>query len=442
MSKTRAAFIDEQLLRVDGAKAADRLPKHRKMCTSPFVFFRGSSSLFYADLAAGILPTPQHFNDVQLTSITGDCHTSNFGFFTEQGSHGDKVVFSINDFDDACVGNAYWDIIRFAVSLALAADHCQGLQKNKYSADKDYSQKTAVSRKQVSCAIEAFISAYLAIVKEVLCSHDNKSVILNQRFNDFNTPSVLKKRYKKACSVALGGEFFFSKSSLAKAVDVTNIPPTFKLNAEKFTRKNIPTETIKKQFSPYFFDNIVDIVGRINSGTGSVNMGRFYLLLGPKNIQSIDEMYRCHVVEVKQQRHAAPISFFPEIHHQNHLNPAHLTVKCQRRMQNTIDYCLDEAYYNKQHWLIRSRHHAKVGINPEHIGLGKINAEHSGFEFYAEACAQELARAHCRADMSSVLFEQTIVNALNLAGKDMSSIAINYAEQVKLDWQWLCKQQT
>ncbi|WP_420933035.1 DUF2252 family protein [Alteromonas sp. A081] len=37
---------------------------------------------------------------------------SNFGFLTEKGSHGDTVIFTSNDFDDACVGRAHWDIIR------------------------------------------------------------------------------------------------------------------------------------------------------------------------------------------------------------------------------------------------------------------------------------------------------------------------------------------
>jgi hypothetical protein len=423
------------------------------MCSSPFVFFRGSSQLFYADLAARHLPTPEPFETVPLTTIMGDCHTSNFGFFTEQGSFGEQIVFSINDFDDACLGHAYWDIIRFAVSLFLAMDHCQGLQKKPGEADskqrpnanssklKDHSHKPVVDAEHVRVAIKEFIEAYCSVVADVLDVKGNKLSVLNKRFCDFTTPSPLKKRYKKACSVALGGELFLSKSSLAKAIDMTELPPQFASKPEKFTRENIDISQIKKRYSPYFYDYILDVVGRINSGTGSVNMGRYYLLLGPLNIQTVADLYHCHVVEVKQQRVAAPIAYFPDLHHQNKLNPAHLTVKCQRRMQSSIDYCLDEAYFKGEHWLIRSRHHAKVGIDPEHIGLGKVNVEQGGFAFYAKACGIELARAHCRADRSSIAFEKAIIGVLRATSEEIESIAFNYAEQVKQDWQWLCEQQ-
>lgn len=434
----RSLFINQQLKRIDGSIAARKLAKHQKMCISPFVFFRGSSQLFYADLAAGNLATPDAFTHLPLTTVMGDCHTSNFGFFTEQGSHGDQIVFSINDFDDACLGHAYWDIMRYAVSLCLSVEHCQGVQQGRFASEKDYQHKAVVNQQDALLAIRAFIEAYTGVVDEVLQSDTNKQQVLKQRFSDFETPSALKKRFKKASSVALGGEHFLNKSSLAKAIDVTNLPPRFIDNQEKFTRKDVHEESLKKHFSPYFYDHILDAVGRVNSGTGSVNMGRYYLLLGPKRIETPDEIHHCHVVEVKQQRTAAPIAYFPNLHHQNQLNPAHLTVKCQRRMQSTIDYCLDEAFYANKHWLIRSRHHAKVGIDPEHIGLGKINAEQGGFVFYAKACGEELARAHCRSDRSSVAFELAIYDALKRSQDSLVDIALQYTEQTKQDWQWLC----
>ncbi|MGB3724538.1 MAG: DUF2252 family protein, partial [Glaciecola sp.] len=402
---SRADFINQQLLLIDGQYAAKDCPKHVKMCTSPFVFFRGSSQLFYADLAVHNIAIPKAFDKVPLTTVMGDCHTSNFGFFTEEGSHGENIVFSINDFDDACIGHAYWDILRYCVSLALAVDHCEGIKLGTYASDKDYSQKPVVAQSDIVPAMQAFIQQYCDVLLQGIERKPTDDHFLDETYHDFNTPSVLKKRYKKATQVALGGSLFTSKSALAKAIDLSEWPLKFATNPVKFTYQDVPTDIINTRISPYFYDHVLDAVKRENSGTGSVNMQRYYLLIGPEEARheqmpAADELSTllnlCHVVEVKQQRTAAPIHYFSDLHHQNQLNAAHLTVKCQRKMQRRQDYCLDDIYFNEAHWLIRSRHHAKVGVDSEHIGFGRVNALEGGFAHYAYACGQELARAHCR----------------------------------------------
>ncbi len=433
---SRADFINQQLCLVDGRFVDRNFAKHQKMCCSPFVFFRGSSQIFYADLAVHNMTVPSAFVDAPLTTVMGDCHSSNFGFFTEEGSHTERVVFSINDFDDACVGHAYWDVLRYLVSIALVAEHCQGVHNGHYTSEKDYSDKAVVDDPQIELAMNAFLDAYSFVLEQGIEHKATEENFLDDMFQDFATPSPLQKRYKKAKNVALGGDQFLVKSALAKAVDFSSFPLKFRERPDKFSRKGIDPKKIKNALSPYFYDSILDAVYRTNSGTGSVNMGRIYLLIGPKNMASASEIPLCHVIEVKQQRTAAPLYYFPNLHHQNHLNPAHLTVKCQRRMQRRQDYCLDEAYFDAAHWLIRSRHHAKVGLDPEHIGLGKVNVHQGGFVFYASACGQELARAHSRGDRRSLCFERAMFSALLKHKQELVDCAKQYAEQVKDDWQW------
>lgn len=89
------------------------LSKHQKMALNPFRFLRGSSGLFYADIQSGLLKLPTALlQQVPFTTVMGDCHISNFGFFTEDGSYGERVIFAPNDFDDACIGPAVWDLSR------------------------------------------------------------------------------------------------------------------------------------------------------------------------------------------------------------------------------------------------------------------------------------------------------------------------------------------
>lgn len=50
---------------------------------------------------------------------------------TEEGSHGDRVVFDPSDFDDARIGPAAWGLARFCVSLFLTADYCRDILEGR-----------------------------------------------------------------------------------------------------------------------------------------------------------------------------------------------------------------------------------------------------------------------------------------------------------------------
>ena len=50
--------------------------------------------------------------------IQGDLHAENFGTYMDaQG----RIVFDVNDFDEAYLGHVSWDLRRFAASFALLA---------------------------------------------------------------------------------------------------------------------------------------------------------------------------------------------------------------------------------------------------------------------------------------------------------------------------------
>src|SRR6476620_3341623 len=84
--------------------------RYGRMLESPFTFFRGTSLIMAADLAA----TPRSGVNVQLC---GDAHLSNFGVF---GSPERKLLFDINDFDETLPGPWEWDVKRLAASLEVA----------------------------------------------------------------------------------------------------------------------------------------------------------------------------------------------------------------------------------------------------------------------------------------------------------------------------------
>ena len=427
----RETFIKENIALVDKIYPSANLEKHRKMTTSPFVFFRGSAQLYYADIANQTIAFPDAFDEIPLTSIVGDCHCSNFGFLTEEGSHGDTVIFSPNDFDDACVGKAQWDILRFISSLSLAQQHCNGVILGNYCDDDINMSKQVVDDQSVIRAQMAFIDAYTATCERV--TNDSKTIYeaMDNRPDAIN--SKLSKLYDKAVRRSAGGIEFLTKSALAKAIAVSNNALSFKTLPSKFEALSRDDyKLLHTAFSPYMDDTIIDIVRRVRSGTGSVNMERYYFLVGPSVPYSSAHISYCHVVEVKQQRCAAPLYFFPDMNPVNALNAAHLTARSQRRMQRKPDLILDSVSFNDSLFLIRSRHHARVGITPADIVMGK-KAIAGGLSYFAQLCGYTLALAHCRGDRRSTRFAQKAYPIIAQHKESLINLAKRHVEQVLYD---------
>lgn len=94
--------------------------KFRKMARDPFAFYRGSACLFYADVGQGgayaDFDREWVDDDTARIWIQGDLHAQNFGTYLDADG---RLVFDVNDFDEAYLGHWTWDLARFAASLAL-----------------------------------------------------------------------------------------------------------------------------------------------------------------------------------------------------------------------------------------------------------------------------------------------------------------------------------
>jgi uncharacterized protein (DUF2252 family) len=88
--------------------------KYQSMAENPFRFFRGTCHLFYEDL---------HNNNAlpayPLSWICGDLHLENFGSFKGENR---LVYFDLNDFDEAILAPATWEIARMLASIFTGFD--------------------------------------------------------------------------------------------------------------------------------------------------------------------------------------------------------------------------------------------------------------------------------------------------------------------------------
>ncbi len=90
------------------------------MSASPFAFLRGAAPLFYRVLrnAPRLARGPE---DQGL--LCGDLHLENFGVYRPDrpSRSGDRVVFDLNDLDEAFFGHLHLDLLRVLTSVLLAA---------------------------------------------------------------------------------------------------------------------------------------------------------------------------------------------------------------------------------------------------------------------------------------------------------------------------------
>src|ERR1700761_3773697 len=117
------ASIHDRLTEFNSTRLPDMLKlKYKAMSVDAFSFFRGTCHLFYQDLSAAT-PLPES----PPTWICGDLHLENFGSYKGDDK---QEYFDLNDFDEAMLAPAAWEIARMATSIFVAFDNL-GLKESE-----------------------------------------------------------------------------------------------------------------------------------------------------------------------------------------------------------------------------------------------------------------------------------------------------------------------
>lgn len=89
--------------------------KYARLAENEFRFFRGTCHLFYEDL----FNNKENFPSSPAAWICGDLHLENFGSFKGNNR---LVYFDLNDFGEAILAPALWEIVRLITSIFVALD--------------------------------------------------------------------------------------------------------------------------------------------------------------------------------------------------------------------------------------------------------------------------------------------------------------------------------
>jgi uncharacterized protein (DUF2252 family) len=104
----------EILVAQNAGRLTELVPlRFARMLADPFSFYRGSAAVMAADLAA----SPSSGIEIM---CCGDAHVSNFGLYAAPHR---SIVFDLNDFDEAAVAPAEWDVKRLVSSAIIGGRH-------------------------------------------------------------------------------------------------------------------------------------------------------------------------------------------------------------------------------------------------------------------------------------------------------------------------------
>ncbi len=294
--------------------------KFRTMATDPFAFYRGTACLFYADLGPD-----GAFEDVdepwtaeagaRRVWIQGDLHAENFGTYMDaQG----RLVFDVNDFDEAYLGHWTWDLMRFCASLGLLC------------------WQKALSDETIDSLVESYVRAYVAHVRHYVQEEDDTRWALTL---ETATGAVLDalQRAKLSTRVALLDSTTIVEDHARRFAEGSGVRRLSKKEraavVKAFQRYQETIPSTKKEDAPVTYD-VLDVVGRQGFGIGSAGLPAYNVLIEGFS-QALDNDV---VLTVKQGNVAAPSTVVtdPEVadlfeHH------GHRTALSQRALQAHAD---------------------------------------------------------------------------------------------------------
>ena len=293
--------------------------KFRTMARDPFAFLRGSACLYYADLDsdgafAGVDDAWIKTDGAKRIWIQGDLHAENFGTYLDAGG---RLVFDVNDFDEAYLGHWTWDVLRFCSSLALLC------------------WQKALPDEAIDDLVERYVRAYVQWVQHYVEAEDDTEWALTL---DTATGAVLDALHRARLSTRV------QLLDSATVVDsyqrrFAELDGTRRISKEEVKRvkaafrRYLDTVPDRKKEGVVMFD-VLDVIGRKGFGIGSAGLPAYNVLIEGFS-QALDNDV---VLTLKQGNVAAPSRVVrdPEVadYFEHH---GHRTAVSQRALQAHAD---------------------------------------------------------------------------------------------------------
>ena len=386
--------------------------KFRKMAADPFAFYRGSACVFYADVAA----REDNWADERTSRvwIQGDLHTANFGTYMD----GEGVlIFDVNDFDEAYIGQFTWDLQRFAASVALMC------------------WQKALSDAEISRLIDTFVRAYVRQVQRFVDMADDSTFSLNL---DTARGAVLSALQSARLSTRAGMLDRITRVDdwnrrFRDAAGVRRLDDTERDKVVAAFDRYLDTIPETKRFRGITYD-VKDVIGKSGHGIGSAGLPTYTVLIEGFN-QALDNDA---VLSMKQGNVAAPSRVVTDqgVHDYFH-HHGHRTAVSQRALQAHADPLLGYTEFDGVGFVV-----SEISPYEADLDWGELT-EPDELAEVVEQLGAAVAKVHCVSDTDSdqslVDFqtEEAIVEVIGADiddfATDMVTFGLEYAAVVRDD---------
>jgi uncharacterized protein (DUF2252 family) len=387
--------------------------KYRKMAKDPHAFYRGSACLFFNDVTSERDDWAAH--GAERIWIHGDLHVENFGTYLNSDG---RLVFDINDFDEAYVGHFTWDLQRFAASLALVA------------------WQKALPEDAIRKLIARYARSYLAQVNHYVASDTDDDFEIRLETADGPVLLALQQARAKrradlldAVTVMQKGVRRFSEDGSTRRLareERSEVVAAF--------RDYLDTIPESKRFDRALFYELRDVVGKSGFGIGSAGLPAYNVLVEGYS-QALDN----DVVLSMKQANVPALSRFVDTSEVDAYfeHEGHRTAVSQRALQVHTDPLLGHTRVGGVGYVVSE-------VSPYEVDLdwGEVN-EPADMRAVVDLLGRATAKIHCASDEDSqqdlVDFDVEAAIAASLTGRRNEFVTwlcdwgIAYAVRVRRD---------
>jgi len=387
--------------------------KYRKMAKDPHAFYRGSACLFFNDVTSERDDWAAH--GAERIWIHGDLHVENFGTYLNSDG---RLVFDINDFDEAYVGHFTWDLQRFAASLALVA------------------WQKALPEDAIRKLIARYARSYLAQVNHYVASDTDDDFEIRLETADGPVLLALQQARAKrradlldAVTVMQKGVRRFSEDGSTRRLareERSEVVAAF--------RDYLDTIPESKRFDRALFYELRDVVGKSGFGIGSAGLPAYNVLVEGYS-QALDN----DVVLSMKQANVPALSRFVDTSEVDAYfeHEGHRTAVSQRALQVHTDPLLGHTRIGGVGYVVSE-------VSPYEVDLdwGEVN-EPADMRAVVDLLGRATAKIHCASDEDSqqdlVDFDVEAAIASSLKGRRNEFVTwlcdwgIAYAVRVRED---------
>ena len=386
--------------------------RFRAMAADPHAFYRGTACVFFADVTGADDPfADEHSGRIW---IHGDLHVENFGTYLNADG---RLVFDVNDFDEAYLGHFTWDLQRFAASLALLGWH------------------KALPEADVRDLLRIHLTTYLDQVDEYRGTDiDDFALHLDNTEGPVHAALVSARQRSRS-------EFLDRVSVRADGTRVLRDDSSTRRLGKRETKRveaayeaYLDTIPEQKRWNRDLFYDLRDVVGKTGFGIGSAGLPAYNLL-----IEGVSQALDNDVVLSMKQANVPALSRFVDsgtvesyFEHEGHR-----TVVSQRALQAHTDPLLGHTELDGVGYVVSE-------VSPYEVDLDWADlTEPDDIAQVVALLGRATAKIHCASDEDSdqdlVDFQVEEAIASSVDGRrdelisSVTEFGIAYAEQVRAD---------